>query len=422
MTPGPVQSAAASLVRIPKAELHLHLEGCLYPMQVVQLAARHGEKLRYEEVAARYNTNSFPAFLELFKWATSYLRDPKDYAQLCREPALHLIGENCVYAEITLSVGVMLLRKQNVEANFAAILGALNRYKQNSNLRINWIFDAVRQFGPEKAMDVARLAAQMKSAGVVAFGLGGDEESLPASDFRKVFDYAASEGLHRVAHAGEMGSPQAVRDAIEILGAERIGHGIAAIHDEKLMDLLIERQIPLEVCPTSNLRTGALAKLLTRNSANNERATELSKRHSQPAGTRLTGKFSLGHAEESPRQGAAFYPEARRAAVPKSPMSPGALASEVRSVQSATDSHIEDHPLRKFVARGVPVTLASDDPAMFRTTLLAEYTLAFAKMGLTLPQLISIAEAAFRHSLLPATEKQSLLDQFHSATSKLNRF
>ena len=349
MTPGPVKSGAASLVRIPKAELHLHLEGCLYPMQVVQLAARHGEKLCYEDVAARYNTNSFPAFLELFKWATSYLRDPEDYAQLCREPALHLIGENCIYAEITLSVGVMLLRKQNVEANFSAIPDAINRYKQNSSLRINWVFDAVRQFGPEKAMDVARLAAQMKSAGVVAFGLGGDEESLPASDFRKVFDYAAAEGLHRVAHAGEMAGPQAVRDAIEILGAERIGHGIAAIHDEKLMDLLIERQIPLEICPTSNLRTGALAKLL-----------------------------------------------------------------------GVKDARIEDHPFAKFVARGVPVTLASDDPAMFRTSLLAEYTLALNKMGLTMPQLTSIAEAVFRHAFLYADEKQSLAEIFRAAASKIN--
>jgi len=370
MVSGQVKSGASALVRLPKAELHLHLEGCLYPMQVVQLAARHGEKLRYGEVAARYNTQSFPAFLELFKWATSYLRDPQDYALLCEHPGLHLVAENCVYAEITLSVGVMLLRKQNVEANFAAIRDAMDRYAKPSGLRVRWIFDAVRQFGPEKAMEVARLAAQMKSAGVVAFGLGGDEESLPASDFRKVFDYAAAEGLHRVAHAGEMGGPQAVRDAIEILGAERIGHGIAAIHDEGLMNLLIERQIPLEICPTSNLRTGALAKLLARNFPSDARATHSSAGRS----------FSL--------------PAAAR---------------------------LEDHPLAKFIARGVPVTLASDDPAMFRTTLLAEYTLALARMGLTLPQLISISEAPFRYAFLPAPERNSLLDTFRSKTSSLSQ-
>src|SRR5690348_10083868 len=398
MTPGPVQSGAPAIVRLPKAELHLHLEGCLYPMQVVQLAARHGEKLRYGEVAARYNTQSFPAFLELFKWATSYLRDPQDYALLCEHPGLHLIGENCVYAEITLSIGVMLLRKQNVEANFAAITGAMDRYAKPSGLRVQWIFDAVRQFGPEKAMEVARLASQMKSAGVVAFGLGGDEESLPASDFRKVFDFAAAEGLHRVAHAGEMGGPQAVREAIEVLGAERIGHGIAAIHDESLMNLLIERQIPLEICPTSNLRTGALAKLLARNAATDARATQ-----------------SLTDRSPSSKLGGRSF---------RSDINPSgtsrASAPEGSPTKSGAEPRLEDHPLAQFIARGVPVTLAADAPAMFRTTLLAEYTLALAKMGLTLPQLVSIAEASFRHAFLPAAEKNSLLESFRTAGSKLN--
>ena len=403
MAPAQVQSGCAALVRLPKAELHLHLEGCLFPMQVVQLAARHGEKLRYGEVAARYHTNSFPAFLELFKWATSYLRDPADYALLCENSGLHFLGENCLYAEITLSVGVMLLRKQNVEANFSAIRDAMARYTKSRDanspaLRVNWIFDAVRQFGPEKAMDVVRLAAQMKSAGVVAFGLGGDEESLPASDFRKVFDYAASEGLHRVAHAGEMAGPQNVRGAIELLGAERIGHGIAAIHDEALMDLLIERQIPLEICPTSNLRTGALAKLLARNSA------------TQPPAASSPENQSLG----SELGGRSFSSDIK-------PSAPGgASAPEVRSAQSAAEPRIEDHPLPKFIARGVPVTLASDDPAMFRTSLLAEYTLALAKMGLTLPQLISLAESSFRHSFLPATEKEAMLETFRNETKNFN--
>ena len=413
MISGPAKSGASTLARLPKAELHLHLEGCLYPRQVVQLAARHGEKLRYDEVAARHNTNSFPAFLELFKWATSYLRDPQDYALLCENPGLHLVAENCLYAEITLSVGVMLFRKQNVEANFAAILDAISRYKQNSNLRINWIFDAVRQFGPEKAMEVARLAAQMKSVGVVAFGLGGDEESLPASDFRTVFDYAASKDLHRVAHAGEMAGPQSIRDAIEILGAERIGHGIAAIHDEKLMDLLIERQIPLEICPTSNRRTGALDKLLA----------------------------ARGHVASDSHQAVAFdSSDKARSSGGRSLPAQAGLTSDVNSTDVSGASAIEDwqvsrqnaretasvqppiadHPLAKFVARGVPVTLASDDPAMFRTSLLAEYTLAHNKLGLTFPQLVSIAEAAFRYSLLPAPEKQVLLGHFRTAATKLN--
>lgn len=254
--------SASSLARLPKAELHLHLEGCLTPQLLVQLAARHGETLDLEKVSEHYNTSTFSEFLDLFKWAASFLREPQDYAQLAAQVVSDLREQNCIYAEITLSVGVMLLRKQNVEANFAAIQDAVARCAKSTPFRALWIFDAVRQFGADKAMDVARLSAQLKSHGVVAFGLGGDENSLPAADFRRAYDYAASEGLHSVAHAGEMGGPQSIRDAIEILGVERIGHGISAIRDEKLMDLLIERQIPLEICPQSNLCTGALAKLL----------------------------------------------------------------------------------------------------------------------------------------------------------------
>lgn len=348
MTAAQSESDASLLARLPKAELHLHLEGCINPMALVKLAERHGDKLDYTKVAERYNTRTFPAFLDLFKWVTSYLRTPDDYAYAVSLLPLHFDAERCVYAEITLSVGVMLLRKQDVEANFAAISKAAAGKYGFRHTRVQWIFDAVRQFGPKKAMDVARLAVQLKSAGVVAFGIGGDEESLPASDFRGIFEYVASEGLRRVAHAGEMAGPQSIRDAIEILGAERIGHGISAIHDERLMDLLVEHQIPLEICPKSNLCTGALAKLL-----------------------------------------------------------------------GVKEARLEDHPLPKFVARSVPVTLATDDPAMFRTSLNETFAQAASKMGLTTAQLVSIAEASFRHSFLPAAEKNSLLDSFRAAVSKL---
>jgi aminodeoxyfutalosine deaminase len=335
--------------RLPKTEVHLHLEGCLTPALLVQLAARYGEKLSLGIVTQRYNTSTFPEFLELFKWATSYLRRPEDYAQLAAHVAHELHKQNCRYAEITLSVGVMLLRNQDVEANFAAILDAVETLPSTHRPKMRWIFDAVRQFGADKAMDVARLAVQMKSQGVVAFGLGGDEESLPAADFRRVYDYVAGDGLHRVAHAGEMGGPQSIRDAIEILGAERIGHGIAAIREPQLMDILMERQIPLEICPQSNLCTGALAKLL--------------------------------------------------------------------GIKCA---RLEDHPLLKFLARGVPVTLSTDDPAMFHITLNDTYALAASEMRVTTAQLVSIAAAGFHYSFLPAAEKQIMLQHFRSEAKSLN--
>jgi aminodeoxyfutalosine deaminase len=345
----PNASSDSPFAALPKAELHLHLEGCLTPSLLVQLAAHYSEKLSLETVTGRYNTSTFPEFLKLFKWATSYLRNPEDYAQLTAHVLQELRRQNCRHAEITLSVGVMLLRNQDVDANFAAILQSVNQHAKSRGPKVLWIFDAVRQFGPAKAMEVARAAIRLKPQGVVAFGLGGDEESLPASDFRAVYDYVASDGLHRLAHAGEMAGPQSIRDAIEILGAERIGHGISAIHDEKLMDLLINRQIPLEICPQSNICTGALAKLLGANHAG-----------------------------------------------------------------------LEQHPLPEFLSRGVPVSLATDDPAMFRTTLNEAYAVASNQMHLTSVQLVRIAEFGFRYSFLPACEKQNLLADFRAKAAALN--
>jgi adenosine deaminase len=251
---------------MPKAELHLHLEGSIEPSTVVELAARHGVKLTSDDARARYAYTDFLGFLEAFKWVTSFLRAPADYALIAERLAERLFAQNVLYAEITIAGGVMLLRKQDIHANFAALRDVAARLRREG-LRIQWIIDATRQFGADAAMEVARLASPLAKDGVVAFGLGGDELAVPTVEFRSAYDFAAANGLHRHAHAGEVGGPESVREAVELLGAERVGHGIAAFRDPALMDLLMERRIPLELCPTSNIATGALAKQLGRDSA-----------------------------------------------------------------------------------------------------------------------------------------------------------
>jgi adenosine deaminase len=198
-------------------------------------------------------------FIEAFKWVTSFLRAPRDFGLLAADFAEQLLEQNVVYAEVTVSVGVMLLRKQDPQANFEAMLEATDPLEKKG-LRLNWIFDAVRQFGPEPAMQVVEAAKRCKSPRIVAFGIGGDELSVRSREFRGVYLKAADCGLHRLIHAGEIGGPEKIREAVEILGVERVGHGIAAIHDVALMDLLADRRIALEICPTSNVRTGALAR------------------------------------------------------------------------------------------------------------------------------------------------------------------
>ena len=254
------------IAKTPKAELHLHLEGSIRPAIAAALASRHGFDVTEEEVRRRYAYKDFMEFIEAFKWVTSFVREPSDFALLVSDLCEQLIAQNVVYAEVTLSVGVMLLRKQNPQVNFEAILEAAEPFERRG-LRLNWIFDAVRQFGAELAMQVVDWAKLCNSPRIVAFGIGGDELAGPTRDFQSVYKRAAYCGFHRLIHAGEVGGPEKIREAVELLGAERIGHGIAAIHDPGLMDLLAERRITLEVCPVSNLRTGALAKQLGSESA-----------------------------------------------------------------------------------------------------------------------------------------------------------
>jgi aminodeoxyfutalosine deaminase len=248
-----------SIAALPKAELHLHMEGSIRPRVACELARRHGAALSEEEVRRRYAYGNFMEFIEAFKWVTSFLRDPRDFGLLAADLGEQLLEQNVVYAEVTLSIGVMLLRSQKPRANFEAIVDATEAFERRG-LRLNWIFDAARQFGPEPAMQVVEAAHECNSPRIVAFGIGGDELSIRTSEFRGAYLRAAGYGLHRVMHAGEVGGPEKIWEAIELLGAERIGHGIAAIHDRALMELLAERKIPLEICPTSNMCTGALAR------------------------------------------------------------------------------------------------------------------------------------------------------------------
>jgi adenosine deaminase len=260
MNPSPLSQR---IISVPKAELHLHLEGSIEPATVCALTARHGVTASEQEVRQRYTYLDFLEFIEAFKWVTSFLREPQDYALVAQDLAETLLAQNVTYAEVTLSVGVMQLRKQQPEPIFEALLRATEAFERRS-LRMNWVFDAIRQFGADAAMAVVEAARRCNSKAIVAFGIGGDELSVPTKEFRAVYDRASELGMHKLIHAGEVGGPEKIRESVELLGIERIGHGIAAMHDAALMDLLAERRIPLEICPGSNLKTSALARQLRR--------------------------------------------------------------------------------------------------------------------------------------------------------------
>jgi aminodeoxyfutalosine deaminase len=347
-----------SIASLPKAELHLHLEGSIQPATVCTLTRRHGVVVTEDEVRRAYAYRNFQGFLEAFKWVTSFLRDPQDYALITRDLGEQLLSQCVVYAEITLSVGVMLLRKQRPEANFEAIVAAAEPF-DSRGLRMNWIFDAVRQFGAKAAVEVVHAAKRCNTKSIVAFGIGGDELAVPTPEFRPVYDQAAEIGLHRLMHAGEVGGPDKIREAVELLGAERIGHGIAAIHDPALMDLLAARRIPLEICPQSNIRTGALTHQLA------------------PQTVLATSSSAAGPSHAVTQ-----------------------LAQPRNASTRVTQAQIEDHPLPKLFRHGIPIVLSTDDPAMFHTTLTEEYAHA-KRMGLTDHELAHLTQMSFDHSFRP---------------------
>jgi aminodeoxyfutalosine deaminase len=231
---------------LPKAELHLHLEGSIEPETLREMGA---DECGYEYA-------DFAGFIEAFKRVTGYLRSPEDYALVTRRLLESLDRQNVRYAEITLSAGVVLWRKQA----FAPIYEAVRRAAGESGVEVYWILDAVRHFGPDHAMEVAQLAAERVNDGVVAFGIGGDEARGPAEWFRDAFSFARNHGLRLTAHAGETCGPESVWKALEI-GAERIGHGIHSIEDVSLLRELRDRAVPLEICISSNVATGAVPSL-----------------------------------------------------------------------------------------------------------------------------------------------------------------
>ena len=297
----------ASHESTPLCELHLHLEGSVDPATLRML----DPELGLEEAGQPYRFTSFAGFIECFKSIALRLRTPEDYALITRRLVGSLAAQGVRYAEVTLSAGVLLWKGREIAPYYDAVRGA----SREGPVEIRWNLDAVRQFGPEPAWRVAEFAGQRLDDGVVSIGIGGDELRGPAWWFRDVYKSARSRGLRLTAHAGETDGPASIWAALEI-GAERIGHGIRAVDDPVLLRHLRDHQIPLEVCPTSNVCTGAVAS-------------------------------------------------------------------------------IESHPLRRLYDAGVPLTLSTDDPGVFRCTLRGEFEVA-RRLGLGDADLRVLVENAVR--------------------------
>jgi len=244
------------LLNMPKAELHVHLEGAVEPENLHEL----DPATSVEEFRELYRYQDFDGFLKAFAAIGKRLRTPEDYGLIARRLLERLAAQNVRYAEIIVAAGMVLWKEQEFAPIFEAIEGAGAAAAAASQVEARWILDGVRQFGAEHVMAVARLAAERVDRGVVALGIGGSEQRGPAEWFGEAFTFARSHGLHLTAHAGESAGPESVWAALA-LGAERIGHGIQSIRDPALVEHLRDRQIPLEISITSNLVTGVVKRL-----------------------------------------------------------------------------------------------------------------------------------------------------------------
>jgi adenosine deaminase len=260
--------------RIPKVHLHCHLEGSLRGSTFVEIAGKHGVPLRYRPLggaaaafageekapvdpADPYCFKDFQEFLLAFAAVSRALRNPDDYARLAREFVEDALAQNVIYGELFVSPSVWTFFHEtlDVRKTVEAIAEQLRAARPRATFQL--IVDLTRNFGPGAAMETARLAASLRDLDVIGIGLGGDETRFPPELFIEAFAFARSAGLHGVAHAGEAAGPQSVRAALELLRAERIGHGIGALQDATLVASLASQRVALEICPTSNALTGA---------------------------------------------------------------------------------------------------------------------------------------------------------------------
>jgi adenosine deaminase len=260
-----VTDLEAFIAGLPKAELHVHHVGSASPRIVAELAARHQGDTPVPadpELLADYFTfTDFAHFITVYLTVVDLLRDATDIWTLTYEVARDLAAQLVRYAELTLTPYSSIVRGIPAEAFCEAVEDARLAAQRDHKIRLVWSFDIPGEAGIPSADVTLDVATRVRPDGLVSFGLGGPEIGVPREQFAPHFQAARAAGLRSVPHAGESTGPETIWSALKDLGAERIGHGIAAARDPQLIEHLRERGIPLEICPTSNLRTGCVPSL-----------------------------------------------------------------------------------------------------------------------------------------------------------------
>lgn len=330
--------------RMPKAELHVHLEGSVYPETLIQLARKHGRSLPFQTVDdARhwFQFRDFPHFIEIYVEICNSLLDVEDFELITVEMARRAAEQNLRYMEVTFSpVSILNPRTSALpDVVMRGLREGAKRAADEHQVRMQFIYDPVRGRSPDDVMAAARWWADNAGDGLIGFGLGGHELGHPASRFTDAFRYVRDAGARISLHAGETDGPASIRDALET-GTERIGHGVRAIEDDALVAELAESGIVLEVSPTSNV---------------------------------------------------------------------------CLNVVSGYDAH----PFRALHEAGVALTVNSDDPPMFDTTLTREYEVLVEHFGFSLDELVQFSLRAVDASFLPDAERAAMRAAYEAEVEQL---
>src|SRR6478752_4183677 len=335
------------IARLPKAERHVHHVGSASPRIVSELAERHPGTVPSdpEELRRFFEFRDFGHFIEVYLAVVGLIRTPEDIRYLTHEVGREMATEQGLrYAELTCTPYTSVLPDNPelgmpIEAYTEAIEDARVAAERDFGLVLRWIYDIPGESGVPSADATLDFALNHRTDALVGFGLGGPEIGVPRPQFQPHFDAARAAGLHSVPHAGETTGPETVWHALRLLGAERIGHGTSSAQDPELLAYLAEHAIPLEVCPSSNIATRAVATL-------------------------------------------------------------------------------EQHPIRAFRDAGVTITVNSDDPPMFGTTLNREYEIAAELLGLDEAGIAELAKKAVAATFLPEADKAALAREIDDYTAK----
>ncbi|GGE09575.1 adenosine deaminase [Aureimonas endophytica] len=324
------------LARLPKAELHCHLEGTASPALVQRQAARHGVDVSDILADGAYRRGDFQTFLRAYDRASALFRTEEDYAELTRTYLAAIAAEGAFHAELFVSPDHARAAGLAPRTYIGAVAAGAARAEADHGIVCRLIVVGVRHFGVAAVEAAARFAAEPGLPRVSGFGLAGDETVGRPADFARAFAIAGEAGLGLTAHAGEFAGPDAVRETLDALKPSRLGHGVRAVEDRELLRRIAAEGVVLEVCPGSNLALGV-------------------------------------------------YP------------SPAA------------------HPLRRLVEAGCRVTVNSDDPPFFATSLAAEYAFARDRQGLAESVLAGFTRTAIEAAFVDKDTRRMLEERFVAA-------